>query len=120
VLAVGSGTYSVFGGKATAYVTHGAGTYPTIETRLDALEKNVTSIHERISQTQKEMDGEFQKITNAVKREEQLRQTEDNAIRSKLEATGTGGVHISAIGASWLFVGIILSTAATEIAALLE
>jgi hypothetical protein len=33
----------------------------------------------------------------------------------KLEATGTGGIHISAIGASWLFVGVILSTAAVEI-----
>jgi len=37
-----------------------------------------------------------------------------------LEATGTGGVHISAIGASWLFVGIILSTAAPEIAEFLK
>ncbi len=55
-----------------------------------------------------------------MKREEQVRQAEDNAIRMKLEATGTGGVHISAIGASWLFAGIILSTAATEIASLLK
>jgi hypothetical protein len=37
-----------------------------------------------------------------------------------LEASGTGGVHISAIGASWLFVGVILSTAAIEIAELLK
>ena len=120
VLAADSGTHLIVGGKATAYMTHGAGTNPTIEARLDALEKNVTSIHERISQTQKEMDKEFHEITDAVKREEQSRQAEDNAIRVKLEVTGTGGVHISAIGASWLFVGIILSTAATEIAALLK
>jgi hypothetical protein len=120
VLSVNSCTHILVSGKATAYVTHGVGANPTIEARLDALEKNVTSIHERISQTQKEMDEEFHKITDAVKREEQLRHAEDNAIRGKLEATGTGGVHISAIGASWLFVGIILSTAATEIAALLK
>jgi len=120
MIAVGSGTISLGGGKARAYGTHGPGVNPTIEARLDALEKNVTSIHERISQTQNEMDEEFKKITDVVKREEQSRQAEDNAIREKLEATGTGGVHISAIGASWLFVGIILSTAATEIAALLK
>lgn len=66
------------------------------------------------------MDEEFQKIVNALKREEQSRQEEDSAIRKKLEATGTGGVHISAIGASWLFVGVILSTAADKISELLK
>lgn len=120
VIAAGSATLSLRVGKARVYVTHGLGANPTIEARLDALEKNVTSIHERISQTQKEMDEEFHKITDTLKREEQSRQAEDNTIREKLEATGTGGVHISAIGASWLFVGIILSTAAMEIAALLK
>lgn len=106
--------------KARGYVTQGLGPNPTIETRIDALEKNVTLIHERISSTEKEVDEEFRKTTEALKNEEQARQTEDNAIRAKLEATGTGGVHISAIGASWLFVGVILSTAGIEIAELLE
>jgi hypothetical protein len=32
-----------------------------------------------------------------------------------LEATATGGVHISAMGAVWLFVGVTLSTAGIEI-----
>jgi hypothetical protein len=91
-----------------------------VETRLDALEKNVTAIHERISQTQAEMDEGFQRSADARKREEQSRLAEDAAIREKLEATGTGGVHISAIGASWLFVGVILSTASAEIAALIK
>jgi hypothetical protein len=120
VIRANSGTFSVAVGKARAYVTHGPGAVPTIEARLDALEKNVTSIHERITQAQKEMDEEFQKTADALKREEQSRQAEDNVIREKLEATETGGVYISAIGASWLFVGVILSTAATEIAALLK
>ena len=120
VLSAEGGAYSVAFGKARGYITHGPGANPTIETRLEVLEKNVTSIHERISQTQKEMDEELGKTADALKREEQSRETEDIAIREKLEATGTGGVHISAIGASWLFVGVILSTAATEIAELLK
>ncbi len=120
VVAAGGVAFLAALGKARAHVTHGPGASPTIETRLEALEKNVTSIHERISQTQKEMDEELRKTADALKREEQSRQAEDRAIREKLEATGTGGVHISAIGASWLFVGVILSTAATEIAELLQ
>lgn len=66
------------------------------------------------------MDEEFRKTAEALKNEEQTRQAEDNANRAKLEATGTGGVHISAIGASWLFVGVVLSTAGVEIAELLR
>jgi len=66
------------------------------------------------------MDEEFKKTAEALKNEEQQRQAEDNSIRAKLEATGTGGVHISAIGVSWLFVGVVLSTAGVEIAELLK
>ena len=107
-------------GNPRGFGTHGPGPNPTVESRLDALEKNVTSIHERISTTQKELDEGMQKSAVALKTEEAARLQEDAAIRQKLEATGTGGVHISAIGASWLFVGVILSTAAPELAALLK
>lgn len=107
-------------GKMRGYVTQGPGPNPTLETRVDALEKNVSLIHERITSTEREMDEGFHKGTEALKGEEQARQAEDNSIRGKLEATGTGGMHISAIGASWLFVGVILSTAGIEIAEFLK
>jgi hypothetical protein len=116
-----SGVASIgIAGKVRAIATRGAGPNPTVEARLTALERNIETIHTRISQTQQEMDAEFGKAVDALKREEQLRQSEDRAISEKLEATGTGGVHISATGALWLFVGVTLSTAATEIAAFLR
>ena len=104
--------------KGRGYTTHGAGDNPTTETRLDALEKNVTAIHERISQTQNETDKEIANVYATVKHEEQLRQTDVTTVQKRLEVTATGGVHISAIGASWLFFGVILSHAAPEIVAL--
>jgi len=108
-------------GKGRIYGTSGApGPNPTIEARLEALEKNITSIHERISQTQKEMDEEFQKTANALKREEQARQEENKKISEKLEVTATGGFYVSASGAVLLLVGIILSTASLEIASLFK
>lgn len=119
VIAVAGIAMGAATGKARAYGTHSP-TSPTIESRIEAIEKNVTAIHERITHTQREMDEEFHKSAEALKREEQLRQESDGAIREKLEATGTGGVHISAIGASWLFVGVVLSTASTEIAKLVK
>lgn len=120
VLAVGAASLAAATCEARGYVTQGPGSNPTVDTRLDALERNVSLIHERISGIEKEMDEEFRKTAEAIKNEEHQRQTEDNAIRAKLEATGTGGVHISAIGASWLFVGVVLSTAGVEIAELLK
>ena len=119
VLSVDGASLAIGVGKATIYQTHKA-TDSTTEARLDSLERNVILIHERITQTQKEVDDGLHKISASVKHEEQLRQTEDNEIRKKLEATGTGGVHISLIGASWLFMGVTLSTAAPEIVTLFK
>lgn len=120
VLAVSGVSMSASFGKARAFGTHGPGENPTTEARLAALEKNINALHDRITATQKEMDQEFTKAADALKHEEQIRQEADAAIAGRLEATGTGGVHISLIGASWLVVGVILSTAAPEIAALFK
>jgi hypothetical protein len=108
------------GGTGRAHVTNSPGLNATIESRLESLEKNVVLIHERISNTEREMDGQFRKMLGSIKGEEQSRQSADNAIRETLEATATGGVHISAIGAAWVLVGVVFSTAAVEIAQLLK
>lgn len=93
-----------------------AGPDASIEARIEALEKNVKLINERIDHTQNEMDQKFRSHADLLKQEEQTRGREDQAIREKLEATETGGLHISAMGVLWLFVGVTLSTAAPEIA----
>jgi hypothetical protein len=98
-----------------AHATHGAGPTPTTDTRLDALEKNITSIHDRITATERDLEMKLTKAAVALDAEVRTRAAEDVSICKKLETVGTGGVHISAIGASWLFVGVILSTAALEI-----
>jgi hypothetical protein len=116
----GVASFVTIGCKASGYSTSDPGPNPTIEKRLVALERNISRIHDRISDNEKEVDDEFRKTAEALKNEEQTRQTEDNSIHKKLETTGTGGVHISAIGASCLFVGVILSTASVEIAKFLK
>lgn len=102
-------------GKARGFVRKPPGPNATIDARVEALERNIELIHQRISDTENEMDAEFRKTNDALKEEQQARKSDDIAILEKLEVTGTGGVHISAIGASWLFVGVVLSTAAIEI-----
>jgi hypothetical protein len=102
------------GGKMRAHTTH-APLGPTLSDRVDALEKNIVLIHDRISETQKELDAETAKSAEALKTEEANRKTADQELAHKLESTATGGVHISAIGASWIFVGQILGSTAPEI-----
>ncbi len=107
-------------GKGRAHVVDGAGENATVEARLSALEKNIGYMHERISEAQKEYDRGVQEVAVALKTEKDLRQSEDTKIRAKLEVVGTGGLNISAVGASWLFVGVVLSTASPEITQMLK
>jgi hypothetical protein len=101
-------------------VTQGPSPNPTIETRLDVLEKNISLIRERISDIEREIYEEFHKTKEALKNEEQARQAGDNDVRKELENAETGGAFILSIGALWLLVGVILSTASVEIVEVLK
>jgi len=105
---------------ARGYAAAAARSNASVEERIDALEKNVTLVNARIDQTQNEMDQKFRGHADDLKQEERTRAREDQAIREKLEVTETGGLHISAMGALWLVVGVTLSTAAPEIAGCLN
>ncbi len=103
-------------GNARAYGTHGAGADPSLEARITALERNITAIHERITETQNELDQRLHNVYESAATEKAERAAEDEKLRGMLEATATGGIHISAMGAVWLFFGVILSTTASELA----
>lgn len=120
VTSTGEGSIASFTtSNSRGHAVDNPGQNPNIEDRVESLEKNIRLIHERISLIEKHMDEEFRNIADALKKEESTRHMEHNLLYKKLEMTGTGGVHISAIGASWLLLGVILSTAAREIANLL-
>ena len=90
----------------------------TSDQRFLMLEKNVIAIHERIQNAEAEIDLAIRKSEESLDRERRARESEDKAIKERQEAAGIGGVHISAIGALWLFFGAVLSTASPEISAL--
>jgi hypothetical protein len=101
--------------SSRANLSHSAGENPTIESRLKVTEKNIELLNQRIDTTFQEMDLKFNKVNGNLEQEEQMRATEDRTIREQLEATATGGIHISAMGTVWLFFGIILSNASQEL-----
>jgi len=106
--------------RARGYISANSAPDAPVEARVEALEKNVKYINERIDKTQTEMNQKLSAQTKAIEQEQQTRAKEDQDIRAKLEVTETGGLHISAMGALWLFVGIILSTASPELATWLK
>lgn len=85
------------------------------EDRLDALEKNVDAINGRISGFQSEVDQEVRRLSNDLHEEKGNRAYAHQNLEDKLKNVGTSGAYISVIGAVWLFVGVILSTASPEL-----
>jgi hypothetical protein len=120
VSAVGNVNLGPAIGKGRGTVTHTAGANPTLDARVEALEKNIASIHNQIAAVEEELDQGLQKVREEIRFEVQTREADDKKLGEKIEASATGGIHISAIGASWLFIGVVLSTAAPELAALLK
>ena len=73
---------------------------------MASLERNVGHLNKRIDDAFDELESTQSKQTEALEKEKQERAAEDARIASKLETSGTGGLHISAIGALWLLIGV--------------
>jgi hypothetical protein len=107
-------------GHFSGYVSSTTSLDATIEERVDILEKSIKHLNSRIDETQAEIDQNSRAQSTALEQERQERSKQDHTLSVTLEATETGGLHISAMGALWLFVGVTLSTASVEIAAWLK
>jgi hypothetical protein len=89
-----------------------------IEKRLAAVEANLLDVNRRLDEIKQWLHHESHKITSELHEEQILREREDEMTRRKLDLSQTGGLSISAMGLVWLLLGLILSTASTEIAKL--
>lgn len=88
---------------------------PTGEERLSSLEKDAKGDRKRLDHIESELSNRIQKMEGLLRNEEQSRLTAVKRLRKLLKETAAGGLHISAIGACLLFVGVILSTASPEL-----
>jgi hypothetical protein len=106
--------------RARGSVWSTAGADATVEQRLNALEKNLRSVRDDLSQCQKEIDENLLRHENAINKERESRATADGKIRNLLTTAETSGLYISAMGAFLLFLGVIMSTIPPELASLLQ
>lgn len=92
----------------------------TIEERVAALEKNIKNIYTHITEIKTEMNENTRAQREELSLEREQRMHNFQKLNKKLEATETGGLNISAMGALWLSIGVILSTTAAEISTFLK
>lgn len=89
-----------------------------IEKRVEALEVNLIRVKEELRGTQKDVNQRFSEQGKFLKEEVAGRSASDRRIEEKLEASETGGLHVSAIGLFWLMAGMPLTVFPREIAQL--
>lgn len=120
VMGAMAGSVGMAGMKARGYVSSNPPPNAGIEERVGSLERNVGHLNKRIDDAFQELDKVESAQTAALEKEKQERTAEDAKIASKLETSGTGGLHISAMGALWLLIGVTLATGSVEIAKWLQ
>jgi hypothetical protein len=109
--AVERGDAAFMRGYSLASAPEGA----SVEERMASLEKNISLIHERITSTQNDLDSNIRALRDEVKGTNEALVREAHSLKDRVASLGTGSLHISAIGAVWLFVGSILGTASQEL-----
>ncbi|MCW5658451.1 MAG: hypothetical protein KIT60_12165 [Burkholderiaceae bacterium] len=109
-----------FAGRLHGYSSVPIDPKAPVDTRIEVVERNIGLIHERITATIRVFDSDLGELRNHIAEETSKRESTSDHLRARIEEASTGGIHISAIGAAWLFVGVVLSTSAPEIAVLIK
>jgi hypothetical protein len=102
-------------GSARGHSRHVAGLNASESARIEALEKNLDLIDQRISNLHTKVEKSDGAIKSELRDEKIERESEINTLKTMIEDLSTGGLDISAMGAVFLLVGVILSTAAIEL-----
>ncbi|MBB4821849.1 hypothetical protein HNP29_005262 [Pseudomonas alcaligenes] len=87
----------------------------SVDERLAAIERNLNLIHQRISHVESNFEQEARVLSEDIKKERMIREQDIEKTHGKIEAVSTGGLYISATGALWLFIGVVMSTAPNEL-----
>ena len=100
-------------------VRHRAGPNANLEDRVRVLESNVEGLENSRDEFQVQLDQANQRMDRELAEERQDRGLQIEALGAKLETSQTGDLGVSLVGAIWLMMGLLLSTASQEIAAYL-
>jgi hypothetical protein len=107
-------------GSVKASVWRGVPPNASVEDRLAALEKNLTTLRTELADTEKRVEEEARKQDAAVASERRARELSTKEIKKQIETLGAEDLHLEAVGLVCLILGVSLATASTEIADVLK
>jgi hypothetical protein len=116
VLVSGTGAMLTTGFSARAHVWSNVDSNASLQDQLNAVKANVDRVNARLGDLQGEFDTEIRKQTDAIRKEQSARENAVRDLNEQAEKAHTGGLHISAVGVLWLFVGVTLASLSPEIA----
>lgn len=115
VYATAAGSASAFG-SARVSTWRGVPPDDTLEARVAAIEANLITLRDEHANTVRQVGEEARIRAEALASERRVRESAVTAIQTQLDTFGAGGLHIETAGLFWLFLGIVLATASTEVA----
>lgn len=115
ISATGIGSASAVG-SARCSVWRGVAPEATLEARVTAIEANLITLRDEHADTARQVGEEARIRAEALASERRVRESAVTAIQTQLDTFGAGGLHIETAGLFWLFLGIVLATASTEVA----
>lgn len=118
IIRAGTASLRLQGGRARLDIWHGAdpNAASALEARLDATERNLIRVRDRLNELEQETERNLQQQTDSLNKGKQERANEDNGIRDRLAAAQVGSLYISAMGVTWLVAGVVMSTIPSELA----
>jgi hypothetical protein len=106
--------------SAKAHVWRGAGTNPTLESRLSAAEANLDELFKRVNTAESAFDVHVRASEQRLREEVDARKEADRQLYLKIEAASTDGLLLAAVGVVWLACGVVMSTVPNELLSLVR
>ena len=110
-----NGSFPVLMGEAYAYSTHGPSADQTVEGRLGHLEKIIKELEAAQGKTHIAVLQAEKKAQQALDAQARQMAGQIDDVSRKIEATATGGFHVSGVGVVLLFFGTILGGVAPDL-----
>ena len=85
------------------------------DVKIAALVRNVDRLREGLRAVRKQIDVLNDEHSTALKAEERARAAADAKLDAQLKEAQTGGLHITFLGAIWLFLGVLFGSIPSEI-----
>lgn len=106
---------SISAAEAHAYSTHGAAADQTFAGRLAHLENIFGKMEVALGETRIAVIQAEKKAQQALGETAHLLKGQIGAVDKKIEETATGGIHVAAVGAIWIFFGTVFGGLAPEL-----